>query len=105
MSLTPLQQLKLNLNESEYPYFTDDQLLSYLEMYNNNVLLASWRLCLIKASTDDEITVGSIEVNSSNADYWNRLATIYKADYEKQQEMSGDSTGGYKTSMRRADEI
>ncbi len=105
MSLTPLQQLKLNLNESEYPYFTDDQMSSYLEMYNNNVLLASWRLCLIKASTDDEITVGSIKANSSNADYWNKLAVMYKADYEAEQAALSNNTSGYKTSMRRVDEI
>ena len=103
MALTALQQLQLNLNESEYPYFTDDQLNSYLEMYGNNVLLASWRLCLIKASTDDEIKVGSIEVSSSNSDYWNALALIYKEDYEAQQTIATGGLSGYKKSMRRAD--
>lgn len=99
MALTPLQQLKLNLNEKEYPYFSDDTLLSYLEIYDNNVLLTSWRLCLLKASADDEIKVSGIEL-ASNAEYWNNLATIYKTDYEKQQKSTSNV---YKTSMRRAD--
>ncbi|MZK53672.1 hypothetical protein [Clostridium beijerinckii] len=103
MALTALQQLQLNLNEAEYPYFTDEQLNSYLEMYGNNVLLASWRLCLVKASTDDEIKVGSIEVSSSNSDYWNNLAAMYKTDYEAQQAIVTGGTSGYRTSMRRSD--
>ncbi len=104
MALTPLEELKLNINEAEYPYFEDEQLTSYLDMFGNNVLLASWRLCLIKANTDDKIKVGSIEVSSSNADYWNNLAAIYKADYDKEQAtLNPTSASGYKTSMRRAD--
>lgn len=105
MALTPLEELKLNINEAEYPYFEDDQLTSYLEMFDNNVLLTSWRLCLIKANTDDKIKVGSIEVSSSNADYWNNLAAMYKADYESQQSASSGSTDGYITRMRRADDL
>ena len=70
----------------------------------NNVSKASWRGCLLKAASDDQIKVGSIEVKSSNKDYWNNLAAIYKTDYEAELNPTIVSTG-YKTSMRRADEM
>lgn len=103
--MTPLENLKLNLQESEYPYFEDIDLENLLLVNGNSVAKASWRGCLLKAASDDQIKVGSIEVKSSNKDYWNNLAAIYKADYLEEQAIINQTTTGYKTSMRRADEI
>jgi hypothetical protein len=107
MELTPLDVLKLNLQESEYPYFSDTDLQNLLLVNGNSVPKASWRGCLLKAASDDQIKVGSIEVKSSNKDYWNNLAAIYKTDYEAEQAALNPTvpSTGYKTSMRRADEI
>lgn len=104
MALTPLEILKINLNESQYPVFSDIELENLLAVNDNNVLKASWRGCLLKAASDDEMKVGPVEMNSSNKDYWNNLAAIYKADYEAEQSKLNQSVStGYRTSVKRAD--
>lgn len=102
--MDPIEQLKLNLQESEYPYFEDTDLQNLLLVNGNSVAKASWRGCLLKAASDDEIKVGPIEQKSSNSDYWLTLAAIYKADYLEEQAQLNQSTTGYRTSMLRADE-
>lgn len=104
MSITPLEVLKINLNESQYPMFSDIELENLLLVNDNNVLKASWRGCLMKASTDSKIKVGPIEIENSDPDYWNNLAAIYQADYIKEQaSLNSTVITGYKTSMRRSD--
>lgn len=104
--MTPLENLKLNLQESEYPYFEDVALENLLSICDNSVYKASWRGCLLKAACDDKIKVGAIEVKSSNSDYWNALAAIYQADYLAEQAILNPTTStGYATSMSRSDEI
>ena len=105
--MDPLEQLKLNLQEKEYPYFDDTDLQNLLLVNGNNVSKASWRGCLLKAASDDEMKVGPVEFKSSNKDYWNNLAAIYKSDYESEQAELNPTvvSTGYKTSMRRADEM
>ncbi len=39
MALTPLQSLKIKINESQYPVFTDEELTDLLEDNEGNVLL------------------------------------------------------------------
>lgn len=104
--MDPLEQLKLNLQEKEYPYFDDADLKNLLLANGNNVSKASWRGCLLKAASDDEMKVGPVEFKSSNKDYWNNLAAVYKADYEAEQALlKPENASGYKTSMRRVDEM
>jgi hypothetical protein len=105
ITITPIDQLKLNLQEKEYPYFEDTDLQNLLIVNDNSVAKASWRGCLLKAASDDQIKVGSIEVKSSNKGYWSNLATMYKTDYLEAQAKINLATGHYNTSMRRADEI
>lgn len=106
MAMTPLENLKLNLQEAEYPYFLDPDLENLLLANGNSVSKASWRGCLLKAASDDKIKVGAIEIKSSNSDYWNNLANIYKADYlAEQAELNPTVSTGYATSMSRSDEI
>lgn len=102
MALTPLETLKINLNESQYPVFSDEELNNLLEVNENNVLKASWRGCLMKANTDKRIKVGPIEIENADPDYWNNLAFIYQADYLKSLNPT-IATTGYKTSMSRSD--
>lgn len=104
MDLTPLEILKINLNESQYPIFSDEELNNLLAVNENNVLKASWRGCLMKANTDKKIKVGPIEIENADPDYWNNLAIMYQSDYlEEQTKLNPSKTTGYKTSMRRVD--
>lgn len=103
MILTPLDTLKINLNESQYPVFSNEELKNLLAVNDNNVLKASWRGCLMKANTDSKIKVGPIEIENADPDYWNNLAAMYQADYLEEQKKLNPSITGYKTSMRRAD--
>lgn len=103
MAINNLDKLKLNLQEEEYPYFTDEQLQLLLESNDNNILKASWRGCLLKGATDDEIKIGPIETKSSNSSYWLTLADIYKTDYLEEKSKNEITITGYKTSMIRAD--
>ena len=104
MALTPLEVLKINLNESQYPIFTDAELTDLLTVNDNNILKASWRGCLMKANTEKTIKVGPIEIENADPDYRSNLASIYQTDYVAEQaKLNPTITNGYKTSMRRAD--
>ncbi|ASN68284.1 hypothetical protein 10S11_22 [uncultured Caudovirales phage] len=98
----PLELLKFNIQEREYPYFEDSELEMLLISNDNNVNKASWKGCLLKAATDDEIKVGPVETKSTNSSYWLNLAETYKAEYEKEESKNKSNTG-YKTSMQRVD--
>lgn len=99
--LTSLESLKIKINESQYPVFSDEELENLLEDNNGNVLLTAYKCCLMKANNESKIKVGSIEIeNSSDPSYWNNLAAMYLKEYNKSQ--SG-SNGIYRTFMRRAD--
>lgn len=89
---TDLAKLKFNLQEREYPYFTDEDLQMLLENNDLNVKKASYQGCLMKASANDGMEVAGIKL-SSNRDYWLTLAKQF------------NSGSNYKTSMQRADGI
>ena len=103
MILTPLDTLKINLNESQYPVFSDEELENLLAVNDNNVLKASWRGCLMKANTDSKIKVGPIEIENADPDYWNNLAAMYHDEYLEEHKKSNQGLGIFKTSMIRAD--
>lgn len=103
MPFTPLEVLKINLNESQYPVFSDEELNDLLVVNDNNILKASWRGCIMKANTDSKIKVGPIEIENADPDYWNNLASIYQADYLAEQNKLNSITTGYRRSMRRVD--
>ena len=95
MSLTPLEVLKFNLQEKEYPYFEDEELKFLLESNNNDVFKAAYKGCLLKAVADDQIEVSGIKLNS-NREYWLTLAEKFKAE---------GMNNGYIKNMKRADGI
>ncbi|MBB6623824.1 hypothetical protein H7E67_10335 [Clostridium gasigenes] len=99
--VAPIELLKFNLQERQYPYFNEEELQMLLETNDNNVLKASFKGCTLKATADDGINVGPIKT-ASNREYWIGMADQYKAEYERS--LSGTNNGvGYKTSMKRAD--
>lgn len=96
---TPLELLKFNLQEKQYPYFDDVDLITLLESNDNNLLKASWKGCLLKANADDGVSLSSLKVDS-NRDYWLGLAKQYEIEYKSSPEYKNS---GYKNFMRRAD--
>ena len=101
-NIDAIQSLKFNLLESKYPYFDDLELQTLLKNNNNNILLASYKGCLMKAQADDSIKIGSLQT-SSNREFWLGLADEYQNAYEKTLVDTGESTGYYKTRMNRLD--
>jgi hypothetical protein len=99
MATTDLQKLKFNLQESQYPYFSDIDLELLLEQYST-VPAASYQGCLLKASVDS-IEVSGVKI-PSNRDYWLKLAEGYKEMISST--VNGTAGGGYSNSMRRSDE-
>ncbi|MDM8310833.1 hypothetical protein HF846_04045 [Clostridium cadaveris] len=99
---TPLELLKFNLQEKQYPYFDDVDLITLLESNDNNLLKASWKGCLLKANADDGVSLSSLKVDS-NRDYWLNLAKQYEIEYKSSLEYKNSGYSGYKNFMRRAD--
>lgn len=73
--MTDLEKLKFNLQEVNFPYFTDVELQSLLDEYGS-VKAASYQGCLIKAQ-DDSVKLGPIDT-ISNEKYWLRRARLFK---------------------------
>ena len=85
--MTDLEVLKFNLQETNFPYFSDDDLNILLEQYST-VKEATYQGCMIKAQ-DDSVKLGPINT-VSNEKYWLRRARIFRVN----------STG----TMKRVDE-
>lgn len=97
---TPLEVLKFNLQERQYPYFNEDELQMLLDTYDNDVKKATYQGLLMKSNTEQSITVGPIKIDMPGQEYWLTLA-------EKLNTIKGDdkppTTGYYKTSKIRSD--
>lgn len=89
MKLTPIEELKFNLQETKgCAYFTDAELGILLAQNKGNVKKASYVGCMIKAESN-AIKLGPIDIESNEA-YWLRQARRFQDSY----------TGG----IKRADE-
>lgn len=97
-----LDRLKFNLQETQFPYFSDDDLNTLLAMYPN-VNRASYEGCLIKSS-NDSVSLGPINT-PNNEQYWIRRAkhfeNLWKADEREERRKNGNGGG---LSWQRADE-
>lgn len=72
-----IQELKKNLREESSPFFSDDDLLYYLEKNENDLNKTTYE-CLILKSEDDSISLpGGLQL-ANNSKYWLRLAKKYK---------------------------
>ena len=99
--LTPLAQLKFNLQESQFPYFSDDDLNTLLTMYPN-INRASYEGCLIKSS-NDSVSLGPINT-PNNEQYWLRRANHFKALWNRDKRAEQRASNGGGLSWKRADE-
>ena len=86
--MTNLELLKFNLQETNFPYFSDGE-LNILLAQHKTVKEASYQGCMIKAQ-DDSVKLGPINT-VSNERYWLRRARMFRKN----------STGV----MKRADEV
>lgn len=102
--LTPLEQLKFNLQEKQYPYFDDEDLQNLLDIYGD-VLLASYYGCMMKAQANDEITLTGVLSTKSNQEYWWQIADVFYSSYlsKKSSNRPGYNSRGQCTFMRRVD--
>lgn len=73
-----LEILKFNLQERQYPYFSEEELKLLLEINDKDINKASYQGCLLKAVTDDKIEVSGIKLES-NKQYWLKLADYFKS--------------------------
>lgn len=99
--LTKFEQLKFNLQETQFPYFSDDDLNTLLSMYPN-LNQASYEGCLIKSS-DDSVSLGPINT-PSNEQYWIRRANHFKALWNKDVRAERTASKGCGLSWQRVDE-
>jgi hypothetical protein len=100
--LDDLTKLKLLIQEKKYPYFTDEELTNYLEIYSD-VNLTAAKLCLMKADMEKSIKVGPITIENPEPSFWINLSNQYMSEYQTSTGIS-TGTGYYKSSMKRADE-
>lgn len=99
--ISALSQLKFNLQESQFPYFSEEDLNMLLELYPN-INRASYEGCLIKSS-NDSVSLGPINT-PNNEQYWLRRAKHFKSLWTQDERTERLKTNGGATSWQRADE-
>lgn len=101
VDVTALEQLKFNLQETQFPYFSENDLQMLLTLYPN-INRASYEGCLIKSS-NDSVSLGPINT-PNNEQYWLRRANHFKSLWvrDEREEQRKNSPGG--VSWKRADE-
>ena len=100
--ISVLEQLKFNLQETQFPYFSEDELNTLLTMYPN-INRASYEGCLIKSS-NDSVSLGPINT-PNNEQYWIRRANHFKSLWnrdERAEQRANQAGGGM--SWKRVDE-
>lgn len=72
-----LQELKLRLREESSPFFTDEELEYYFDLYKNDLDLTTYKLLKMKAEDDSINLPGGLSL-PNNRKYWLSLAADYK---------------------------
>lgn len=72
-----IDELKMILRENEYPCFSDDELVYFIEKNNGNVEDAAYQALLAKAETS-HLSIAGLSL-SDTSEYWLRLAQSYRA--------------------------
>ncbi|UZQ49108.1 hypothetical protein [Clostridium kluyveri] len=103
--MADLEKLKLLVFESKYPYFSDEDLQNYLELYGDNIYYAASQLCLMKMDIEKSIKVGPITVENPEPSYWKILAAKYLDIFEHGGVQNRGDVGYYPIYMKRADEL
>ncbi len=101
--LSEIEQLKFNLQETQFPYFSDPDLQTLLKMYPG-VARASYEGCLIKSS-NDSVALGPINT-PNNEQYWVRRAKHFRQLWisEQRKEKLNSSGDSSQMSWKRVDE-
>lgn len=94
---TNVEMLKFNLQEREYPYFSDEELNLLLETNDNDIKKASYQGCIMKANADDKLEVAGIKLES-NRQYWLTLSQQFKA-------VEVMKSGTFKNTVKRSDRL
>lgn len=71
-----MAQLKLNLREADYPFFSDEQLQDLLDRAGGDVDEASQLGLIIKAECD-QVAFSDLDLESSR-EYWLSLSRLYR---------------------------
>jgi len=77
MAMSDLEILRFNMQEEQFPYFTEDACQALLDQFET-VKKASYEGCMIKAQ-DDSVKLGPINT-TSNEKYWLRRARMFRAN-------------------------
>lgn len=85
--MSSLDELKIVLREEAVPFFTDEQLLFYLEENNGDYNATAYQCLLIKAE-DTTLSVSGLSASDSSK-YFRRIAARYRPHN------SGVLEGGY----------
>ena len=71
-----LKQLKANLREEQYPFFTDEELERIYSECDCNITDATYKALIIKAESD-KLQLSDMTMESSRR-YWLCLASLYR---------------------------
>ena len=71
-----LEELKLNLRESDCPFFSDEELTTYYSRNGGDLKKTTYE-CLIVKSQNTTLSVSGLSC-ADTSKYFLRLATIYK---------------------------
>lgn len=74
--MSPLEELKIIIRESDVPFFEDEQLEYYLSKNEGSVEHAAYECLLIKAE-DTTLSVSGLNTGDSSK-YFRRLASRYR---------------------------
>lgn len=85
--MSDLSNLKLILREDDIPFFTEEQLNSYLEQNGGDVRATAYQCLLVKAE-DTTLSVSGLST-ADTSKYFRRLASQYRPFN------SGTLKGGY----------
>ena len=99
--MVDIDKLRILIMEDQYPVFTDDQLQSMAEVYDNIYQLA-YVCCLSKANAD-KITIGPISIENDPT-MWQNLAAMFLQQYRENVGLTGTRQTITGKVMRRVDE-
>ena len=74
--MTDIERLKIILREADIPFFTDEQLMFYLEQNNGDFNATAYQTLIIK-SEDTTLSVSGLNIPDSSK-YFKRIASMYR---------------------------
>jgi hypothetical protein len=75
--MDPIEKLKIELRETQSPYFTDEEFAYYLEKNGNDFNKTAYEMLLVKAE-NSTIAVSGLSTQDTSA-YFRRLASKFRS--------------------------